>query len=144
MTRQILVVDDAVTVRLYHRKTLAAAGWQVEEASNGLEALERMISQPAERPFDLVVVDVNMPRMDGLRFVRELRRLDAALQAPVLMVSTEARARDSGTARDAGANSYLIKPSRPADLVLTAALMMGDASAAQRAAQAHHAAGGCA
>ena len=142
MTRQILVVDDAVTVRLYHRRTLAAAGWQVEEASNGLEALERVMSKPSDRPFELYVVDVNMPKMDGYRFVRELRRLDNVLQAPVLMVSTEAQAQDSGAARDAGANGYVIKPARPADLVLTAALMMGDAPAAQRAAEAHLAAGG--
>jgi two-component system chemotaxis response regulator CheY len=142
MTRQILVVDDAVTVRLYHRKTLTAAGWRVEEASNGLEALERVMSQPADRPFDLYVVDVNMPKMDGYRFVRELRKLDDVAQVPVLMVSTEAQARDSGAARDAGANSYVIKPARPADLVLTAALMMGDAAAAQRAAETHLAAGG--
>jgi two-component system chemotaxis response regulator CheY len=142
MTRQILVVDDAVTVRLYHRRTLSAAGWQVEEASNGMEALERVMSQPPERPFDLYVVDVNMPKMDGYRFVRELRQLDGVAQAPVLMVSTEAQAQDSGAARDAGANGYVIKPARPADLVLTAALMMGDAQAAQRAAEAHLSAGG--
>jgi two-component system chemotaxis response regulator CheY len=142
MTRQILVVDDAVTVRLYHRRTLSAAGWQVEEASNGMEALERVMSQPPDRPFDLYVVDVNMPKMDGYRFVRELRQLDGVAQAPVLMVSTEAQAQDSGAARDAGANGYVIKPARPADLVLTAALMMGDAQAAQRAAEAHLSAGG--
>jgi two-component system chemotaxis response regulator CheY len=142
MTRQILVVDDAVTVRLYHRKTLSDAGWQVEEASNGLEALERVMSQPADRPFDLYVVDVNMPKMDGYRFVRELRLLDTVPQAPVLMVSTEAQAQDRGAARDSGANGYVIKPARPADLVLTAALMMGDVPVAQRAAKDHLAAGG--
>jgi two-component system chemotaxis response regulator CheY len=142
MTRHILVVDDAFTVRMYHRQTLAGAGWRVDEAANGLEALERVLAQPADSPFDLYVVDVNMPKMDGYRFVRELRRLSSAQQAPVLMVSTEAQLSDSSAAREAGANGYIVKPARPADLLLTAALLLGDPSAARAAAAAHADAGG--
>jgi len=136
MTAQILVVDDAATVRMYHRKMLGDAGWQIEEAVNGVEALEKVMNQPRERPFDLYVVDVNMPKMDGYAFVRELRRLAQVPQAPVLMVSTEAQAHDASAAQDAGANSYLVKPARPAELVLTAALLLGDATAAAAAAAA--------
>lgn len=132
--RKILVIDDAATVRMYHRKILGDAGWLTEEASNGVEALERVQAQADDSAFDLYVVDVNMPRMDGYSFVRELRRLPARHQAPVVMVSTEAGGQDAGAAFDAGANGYLVKPARPPDLVLTAALLLGDRPAAMKAA----------
>jgi two-component system chemotaxis response regulator CheY len=127
---RILVIDDAATVRMYHRKLLGDAGWFTDEAINGVEALERVHAQGAGQAFDLYVVDINMPRMDGYSFVRELRRLDARHQAPVMMVSTEARGQDASLAIEAGANCYLVKPARPHDLVLTAALLLGDRTAA--------------
>jgi two-component system chemotaxis response regulator CheY len=131
---RILVVDDAATVRMYHRKLLGDAGWATDEAINGVEALERVHAQDSDTAFDLYVVDINMPRMDGYSFVRELRRLDARHQAPVVMVSTEARSQDASGAQEAGANCYLVKPARPAELVLTAALLLGDNAAALKAA----------
>ncbi len=134
MARHILVIDDAATVRMYHRKMLGDAGWQVEEAVNGVEALEKVASQPKDQPFDLYVCDINMPKMDGYTFVRELRRLAHVSQAPVLMVSTEAQAHDASAAQEAGANCYLVKPARPAELVLAAALLLGDTAVAARAA----------
>ena len=131
---KILVIDDAATVRMYHRKILGDAGWQTEEASNGVEALERLHAQEGDNHFDLYVVDVNMPRMDGYSFVRELRRLPARHQVPVLMVSTESQSLDASAAFEAGANAYLVKPARPPDLVLSAALLLGDRPAALQAA----------
>lgn len=133
--KNILIIDDAATVRMYHRKILSDAGWQVDEAINGLEALEKVARQPLEAPFDLYVCDINMPKMDGYSFVRELRRMTQVRQAPVMMVSTEAQSQDATAAYEAGANTYLIKPARPAELVLTAALLLGDAQAATLAAQ---------
>lgn len=132
----ILVVDDATTVRMYHRKILSEKSWQVEEAVNGQEALERVLQRPAQAPYELYIVDVNMPKMDGYSFVRALRRLDHVLQAPVLMVSTEAQACDADAAREAGANGYLIKPANPRELHLVAALMLGDAEQAHLSALA--------
>lgn len=134
MTTHILVIDDAATVRMYHRKMLGDAGWHVEEACNGVEALEKVMSQPQDKPFDLYVVDINMPKMDGYTFVRELRRLTQVRQSPVLMVSTEAQTHDNSAAQEAGANCYLVKPAKPQGLVLTAALLLGDVAAARRAA----------
>lgn len=133
---KVLIVDDAATVRMYHRKMLGDAGWEIDEAINGLEALEKVMNQPPDAPFDLFVVDINMPRMDGYVFVKELRRLGDIAQAPVMMVSTESKTQDATAARDAGANSYLVKPAKPQELVLTAALLMGDLQAAQTAALA--------
>ena len=132
---RILVIDDAATVRMYHRKILGDAGWQTDEARNGVEALERVQAQDPNHNFDLYVVDVNMPRMDGFRFVHALRQLEARHQAPVVMVSTEAGSHDASAAFDAGANGYLVKPARPAELVLTVALLLGDRTAALKAAE---------
>jgi two-component system chemotaxis response regulator CheY len=134
MSSRILIVDDAATVRMYHRKMFADAGWRVEEAANGVEALERTLEPSDDGAFDLYVVDVNMPKLDGLAFVRELRRRAEVPQAPVLMISTEAQPQDVAKARDVGANAYLVKPADPGTLVLTAALLLGDAGAARLAA----------
>jgi two-component system chemotaxis response regulator CheY len=131
---RILVVDDAATVRMYHRKLLGDAGWQCAEAINGVDALEKVAALPDDQRFDLFVVDVNMPKLDGYGFVRELRRLPLFAQAPVLMVSTESQSQDASAARMAGANCYLIKPAKPAELVLTAALLLGDIKVATLAA----------
>jgi two-component system chemotaxis response regulator CheY len=120
---------------MYHRKILGDAGWQTEEALNGVEALERVHALAPGSAFGLYVVDINMPRMDGYSFVRELRKLHPRHQAAVLMVSTEAQSRDASVAFDAGANGYLVKPARARDLVLTAALLLGDRDAALKAAQ---------
>lgn len=134
--KRILVVDDAATVRMYHRKVLRDAGWTVDEAMNGLEALEKALAAETEAPYDLYVVDVNMPKMDGYTFIRELRRqAGERAQAPVMMVSTEARTHDASRAFTSGANCYLVKPAGPAALVMTAALLLGDASAATTAAR---------
>jgi two-component system chemotaxis response regulator CheY len=140
----ILVVDDANTVRMYHRKVLGDAGWQVDEAINGVEALEKALNRPAAEGYDLYVVDVNMPKMDGFTFVRELRRQAQVRQAPVLMVSTEAQPQDAAAALEAGANGYLVKPPRPSELMLVAALMLGDLAVACHAAacEAAHASRG--
>lgn len=132
---RILVIDDAATVRMYHRKILGDAGWDTEEAINGLGALEKVGMLTDDEGFDLYVVDINMPKMDGFTFVRELRQLSAARQTPVMMVSTEAQSQDTQTAFDAGANCYLIKPAKPQELVLTAALLLGDRAAALKAAE---------
>lgn len=104
----ILMIDDASMVRLYHRGILEAQGYEVDEAINGIEALEKVLS----RRFDLYLVDVNMPKLDGYGFLRELRR-QAIPQAPALMISTEAQPQDLQRALDAGANFYLVKPIRP-------------------------------
>jgi len=119
--KRILIVDDAATVRMYHRGILESAGYAVDEAWNGIEALEKAL----EAPFDLYIVDVNMPKLDGYGFLRELRQQEIA-QAPSIMVSTEAAARDETAAYRAGANSYLIKPVKPAQLLTHARLMLGE------------------
>lgn len=119
---RILVIDDANLVRLYYRDALERAGHEVDEALNGLEALEKLLV----RPVDLLVVDVNMPRMDGLTFLRALRRLDLPLASiPALVTSTEAAPQDIEAARKAGANFYLVKPIAQEALAAHVAMLGG-------------------
>ena len=119
--KHILIVDDAATVRLYYRNILEPAGYRVAEALNGLEALEKALNQS----FDLYVVDLNMPKMDGYAFVKELRGRDLT-QTPVVMVSTEAQQRDKEEAYKSGANLYLIKPVKPEELLLYCSFLLGE------------------
>jgi len=118
--KRILIVDDAATVRMYHRSLLEMAGYAVDEAVNGIEALERAL----QNTFDLYVVDINMPKLDGYGFLRELRAQDI-VQAPAIMVSTEAESNDHTQAYAAGANAYLVKPVRPEQLLAHVKLMIG-------------------
>ena len=119
---RVLVVDDSSLVRLYYRDVLEKSGYDVDQAMNGLEAMERVLAQP----FDLLIVDVNMPKMDGFSFLRELRRSNSqAAVLPVLVITTEAGREDAEEARAVGANFYLVKPVSEADLRDHVAVLTG-------------------
>jgi two-component system chemotaxis response regulator CheY len=120
--KRILVVDDASLVRRFYRDALERAGFEVDEALNGVEALEKVLDDS----YDLVVVDVNMPQMDGMTFLRTLRRQSAAVSSlPALVISTEAAQQDALAARAAGANFYLVKPVSQERLVEHVSIMCG-------------------
>lgn len=121
--KTILIVDDAATVRLYHRSIAEQCGWNVIEAVNGMEALE----QSHTHEVDLYLVDVNMPVMDGYSFLRALRAQDI-VQRPAIMVSTEAEPDDRHQAYAAGANLYLVKPVSPDSLQKQMRLLLGEAA----------------
>lgn len=104
-----LIVDDASTVRMFHRIIIEQAGWRVIEAENGIEALERILDQP----IDLMLVDVNMPVMDGYRFIESVRAAAEISLVPAIIISTEAETADAEKAFSAGANHYLVKPVKP-------------------------------
>ena len=110
--RKVLVVDDSSTVRMYHKKILSDMGFQVDEAVNGLEALEKSMLTS----YDMFVVDINMPKMDGYRFVTELRAQAEHRNTPVIMISTESESQDMEKAFEVGATSYMIKPTKPVEL----------------------------
>ena len=119
---RVLVIDDANLVRLYYRDALERAGFIVDEALNGLEALEKLLAEPA----DLLIVDVNMPQMDGLTFLCTLRRQALPIASiPALMISTEAGVQDMEAARSAGANFYLTKPVTQESLAEHVAILCG-------------------
>ncbi|MEL6059564.1 MULTISPECIES: response regulator [unclassified Methylobacterium] len=118
---RILVVDDATTVRMYYRDVLEEAGFAVEEAVNGFEGLEKAVAES----FDLILVDVNMPKMDGYTFLRQGRTMPELQAVPAVMISTESAAQDRERAYAAGANLYLVKPVRPEVLTEVATVMAG-------------------
>jgi two-component system, chemotaxis family, chemotaxis protein CheY len=120
--KQILIVDDAATVRMYHRLILEGAGYQVDEAVNGIEALEKAF----RTDYALYLVDVNMPKFDGYSFIKEIRGNATMSQAPAVMISTEAQACDLTKAYEAGANFYLIKPTRPPVLLSHVRVLLGE------------------
>jgi two-component system, chemotaxis family, chemotaxis protein CheY len=120
--KTILVIDDASLVRLFYRSTLAGAGYRIEEALNGLEALEKL----SILAVDLLIVDINMPHMDGLTFLDVLRAKPRALASiPALVTSTESEETDFRASRRAGANYYLVKPIRAESLLEFAAMLCG-------------------
>ena len=122
---KVLVVDDAATVRLYHTSLLTDAGFGVAEAANGLEAVEAALGTA----FDLFVVDVNMPKMNGYTCVETLRSETVGTDAPVIMISTEDRPGDADRAYAAGANLYLVKPVVADRLVRVARILTGGIAA---------------
>jgi len=107
---RVLVVDDSSTMRKIIANALKKVGCdEVIEAGNGQEGLQQLSSSAV----DLVVTDWNMPVMNGLEFVRELRGLASCASIPVLMVTTNAETADVSGAKEAGVNDYVVKPFTP-------------------------------
>lgn len=119
--KRVLVVDDGMTTRLYYRDVLETAGFGVEEAVNGVEGLERALLGA----FDLLIVDVNMPKMDGYEMIAQVRIDPALHDIPIITISTEAGERDADRAYAAGANLYMVKPADPVQLTETAQMLTG-------------------
>jgi two-component system chemotaxis response regulator CheY len=111
---RILTVDDSPTMRRIIVNTLKRAGFNnITEASDGREALARLKVEE----FDFVITDWNMPEMDGLRFVSEMRAVEKYRSLPVLMVTSRSVKEDILLARQAGVNGYVVKPFAPEVLI---------------------------
>ena len=107
-----LIVDDSSVMRKIVERSLRQAGLDellVREAGTGVEALEILASQP----FDLILTDINMPSMDGLEFVRQIRERKLAADVPVIMITTESSEEHVKQAIQAGARGYIRKPFTP-------------------------------
>ncbi len=111
---RVLVIDDSRAMRAILRQMLTGAGFEVTEAAHGREGLERLRQAG---PFGLLVVDWNMPEMDGLSFVKALRADAAYAAVPVLMVTTETEMARMAEALEAGASEYVMKPFTREDLL---------------------------
>lgn len=113
---KILVVEDSPTMcRLYRIVLGSLDPGQILIAHDGVEGLDRAAQEP---DLDLVIVDINMPQMDGLEFLRRLRG-ELGIGAPAVVISTEAEEADREAAMRAGANAYLRKPWTPEQLLDT-------------------------
>ncbi|MFT4162080.1 response regulator [Shinella sp. NM-101] len=121
MTAKILTVDDSASIRLTTRVTLSNAGYTVTEAVDGLDGLNKL----KEGEYDLVVTDLNMPNMDGLTMIRELRKLPAHTGVPVIFLTTESDGELKAQAKAAGATGWLTKPFDPESLVKIARKVLG-------------------
>ena len=111
----ILAVDDSPSMRQMVAFTLKSAGFDVVEAEDGVDALDKAKSGQ----FNLVLADVNMPNMDGITLVRELRQLPDYRFTPLLILTTEAGQDKKMEGKQAGATGWLVKPFNPEQLVAT-------------------------
>ncbi|HHJ64909.1 MAG TPA: response regulator [Aquifex aeolicus] len=105
-SRRALVVDDSLTVRIYHSSLLRNFGYEVDTAENGLEALEMAM----KKRYDLILSDINMPVMDGFEFVRKLRKLEDYRYTPVVFITTLNSEEDRRRAILSGGTLYIVKP----------------------------------
>src|SRR5262245_26090370 len=117
---QALVIDDSRVVRAIIGKTLREVGMEVYEAAHGREALDRLREIPG---IELVLVDWNMPVMDGLEFIQAVRSDRANDAIRIMMVTTETEQQQVQKALAAGANEYLMKPFTPEVLIAKLSLM---------------------
>lgn len=113
MSRRIMAVDDSQTMRDMVSFTLKTAGYDVQEASDGKEALATLKG----RSVDLVITDINMPNMDGIALVKALRADPAFKSTPILILTTESDTARKEEGRAAGATGWIVKPFDAAKLV---------------------------
>lgn len=105
----VLIVDDSSVMRKIVERTLRQAGLELEkvmEADNGIDALR--LAQ--ENPLDLILSDINMPKMDGIEFLRQIQRIETARSVPILMITTEGSEPKVMEAISLGAKGYIRKP----------------------------------
>jgi two-component system chemotaxis response regulator CheY len=120
MPRTILIADDSPSIRLLTQLTLTAEGYEVMQATDGIEALEYARQHQA----NLVLTDINMPRMDGITLIRELRKLPAYKGVPVLVLTTESAQERKTLGKEAGATGWLEKPFSAQQLLATIARVL--------------------
>lgn len=117
----LLIVDDSASMRQMVSFTLKSAGHAVDEGVDGVDALNKAKTST----YDLIVSDVNMPNMDGITLVREIRSLDAYKFTPILLLTTESAAEKKAEGKAAGATGWIVKPFSPDQLLSTIKKVLG-------------------
>jgi two-component system chemotaxis response regulator CheY len=115
MTKRILTIDDSKTIRDMLNLTLSEAGYEVLQAVDGEDGIDML----ARERVDLVITDINMPKMDGYGVIRHMRDKAEHKCTPVLVLTTESEAEKRNMARDAGATGWMVKPFDPERLIAT-------------------------
>ncbi|WP_296265905.1 response regulator [Pseudomonas sp. MLB6B] len=113
MAKNVLVVDDSSSVRQVVGIALKSAGYDVIEASDGKDALNKLTGQKVH----LIISDVNMPNMDGITFVKEVKKLASYKFTPIIMLTTESQASKKAEGQAAGAKAWVVKPFQPAQML---------------------------
>lgn len=121
MSASILTVDDSPSLRMAIRIALTGTGYTVSEAGDGLEGLNAAKASS----FDLIIADLNMPNMDGLTMIRELRKDPAQCGTPIIFLTTESADDMKQQAKAAGATGWLVKPFVPEQLIRVAKKVLG-------------------
>jgi two-component system chemotaxis response regulator CheY len=114
MAKTIMIVDDSASLRQVVSIALKGAGYDVIEGSDGVDALNKLNGQKV----NLIVSDVNMPNMDGITLVQEVKKLPAYRFTPVIMLTTESGDDKKMAGKAAGAKAWMVKPFRPDELLL--------------------------
>ncbi|WP_457574498.1 response regulator [Desulfolithobacter sp.] len=117
---RVLIVDDSHIVLNLHSYIFKEAGFECAVAENGYLALEMLNREH----FDLLVTDINMPKMDGYELTRRIRKLPGYQKLPIMIISTEEEAKDRMKGLQAGANIYVVKPAEPASLIANANMLL--------------------
>ena len=115
MSKRILTIDDSKTMRDMLMLTLAEAGFDVLQAVDGQDGLDVLVNERV----DVVITDINMPRMDGYEVIRQLRSKPEHKDTPILVLTTESEADKRNIAREAGATGWMVKPFDPDRLIET-------------------------
>ncbi|MFQ5356196.1 MAG: response regulator [Mariprofundaceae bacterium] len=113
---RILIVEDSTMVRITVKRTLTAVDFEVDEARDGVEGLSKAKDSIAA-PYDLVLTDLNMPNMDGLTMIQEIRQLIPYAEVPIVMLTTESGEEKKNVGHEAGVSAWLVKPFEPDELV---------------------------
>lgn len=121
MAKCILVVDDSETVRQVLQMTLANSGFHVVEAEDGHDALDKL----AHNSIDMMITDLNMPNMDGLDLIKQVRQAGAHRFTPIVMLTTESSEEKKLAGREAGASGWIVKPFKPEQLLKVVKLILG-------------------
>ncbi len=122
MGKRILSVDDSSSMRQIIKSCLEKEGYTVDEAEDGVVALDRAKD---DKHINLFLVDVNMPNMDGITLVRELRKLDHYKNTPIIMLTTEGQAEKKSEGQKAGANGWIVKPFQPNEFLKVISRLTG-------------------
>lgn len=120
MPKKIMTVDDSASVRQMVSFTLQDAGYDVLEASDGKDALGKLTS-----PVDMIITDLNMPNMDGLDLIREVRGKNGFKFIPIIMLTTESQAEKKQAGKEAGATGWIVKPFKPEQLLAVVKKVIG-------------------
>ncbi|MGD8781796.1 MAG: response regulator [Ignavibacteria bacterium] len=113
MKKTILTVDDSPSIRQMVNFTLKEAGYDVIEASNGKEALNKI----EQHDFNMIFTDLNMPVMDGLELIKEVRLKPKYRFIPIIMLTTESQLEKKSEGKKAGATGWIVKPFNPEQLI---------------------------
>ena len=123
MRKRILIVDDSATVRLVMSNILREANYDVHEANDGQEALD-YLQQEGNGDVNMLITDLNMPRIDGIDLIREVRRTNGFRFVPIIMLTTESEEKKKQEGKAAGASGWVVKPFKPEQLLAVVNMVM--------------------